>query len=75
MIKRYVRFAVKGYSEGERGKFTAVETGVCDARLDPLQVAMKRNGKLAMCEKFVIKRCPAFSVAVEGSRSKTKEDV
>ena len=72
MIKRYIRFAVKGFSDG---KLDVMETGLCDARLDPLAVAMKRNGKLAGCEVVRVKTSPAFSVAVDGVKNKTKADV
>lgn len=75
MIKRYIRFAVKGFGDGERGKLNVMELGLCDARLDPVLVAMKRNGMLAKCERIVVKVSPAFSVAVEGNRSKSKADV
>lgn len=75
MIKRYIRFAVKGISNGEHGKWTALESGICDARQDPLMVAIKRNGKLAECDRFIVKRSPAFSVAVDGDRHKDKQDL
>lgn len=76
MIKRYIRFAVKGFREGVNGgKVQVMETGLCDARLDPLAVAMKRNGKLAGCERVMVKTSQAFSVAVDGNRSKSKADV
>lgn len=71
MIKRYVRFEVKGMGEGVR----AEERGLCDARLDPLQVAIRRNGKLALCDRFTITKSPAFNVAVDGNRHKGKKDV
>lgn len=76
MIKRYIRFAVKGFYEGVNGgKHSAMEIGICDARLDPVQVAMKRNGQLAGCSRITVKCSPAFSVAVEGDRSKTKGNI
>ncbi|MBE5803331.1 MAG: hypothetical protein E7316_02355 [Clostridiales bacterium] len=71
MIKRYVRFEVQGIGEGVR----AEESGLCDARLDPLQVAIRRNGRLALCDHFTIKKSPAFSVAVDGNRRKNKQDL
>lgn len=62
---------MKGTGEGVR----AEESGLCDARLDPLQVAIRRNGKLALCDRFTIVKLPAFRVVVDGNRHKGKEDV
>lgn len=75
MIRRYVRFTVEGRGEDAHGKFTVRENGVCDARLDPMKVAIRRNGRLAGCGRIVCKVQPAFRVMVSGARYKSREDV
>lgn len=65
MIKRYIRFTVKGHGEDSMGEFTVRVTGICDAQLDPMLLAFRRNRKLTRCQRVSCKVHPAFSVRVD----------
>lgn len=72
LIRRYVSFRAEGTGEG-LGR--VLVEGVCDARCDPMQVAMARSQQLTKCSRVRLAVEPAFAIACSGARQKTRRTI
>ncbi|MGN0777733.1 MAG: hypothetical protein ACI4MJ_01165 [Aristaeellaceae bacterium] len=72
MMKQYVRFRAEGTGEDAR---PVVVEGLCDARRDPMAVAMGRSVLLRRCRRVKLTVEQAFRVACSGDRERRRADI